>query len=114
MTILCVLNSPDISDALSSIQILEKKTKRVIIFPIVFAAIGAITNMASAAAIGYFSNNAVLDDMARVSGKSGQIRAALNPAMKVAKAVSSSLLIMKDIAMNSSLVDTTSKPKATL
>ena len=63
-----------------------------IIFPIIFAAISAIINIGSMAAIGYFSNDANLDDMARVGGKSGQIRAALNPALKVVKTVSSTLL----------------------
>ena len=40
------------------------------------------------AAIGYFSNDRNLDDMSRVGGKAGQIRAALTPALKVVKTVS--------------------------
>ena len=83
-------NKLNISYVLLPMQFLGKKAKRVIIFPIVFAAISAIINIGSMAAIGYFSNDANLHDMSRIGGKSGQIRAALNPALKVVKAVSSS------------------------
>lgn len=58
-----------------------------------FAAIGAIINIGSMAAIGYFSNDRNLHDMSRMGGKSGQIRAALNPALKVVKTVSRPSLV---------------------
>eukprot|EP00795_Rhopilema_esculentum_P012960 gene12960-3723_t len=64
----------------------KKSAKRIIIFPIVFAALSAIINIGSMAAIGYFSNDRNLDDMSRVGGKAGQIRAALTPALKVTRA----------------------------
>ena len=55
----------------------EGKGKRIFILPVIFAAVSAIINIGSMAAIGYFSNGRDLNEGTRIASKAGAAKTAL-------------------------------------
>ena len=66
----------------------EGKAKRIFILPVIFAAVGAIINVGSMAAIGYFSNGRDLNDATRVASKAGAAKTALKHLKPAVTAIS--------------------------
>ena len=65
-----------------------EKDKRIFFLPVVFAAMGAIINVGSMAAIGYFSNERDLNDATRAASKAGVTRTALKHLRPAARVIS--------------------------